>query len=181
MSEFDAGKDYYEILGAERGASHQEIERLYKRKAAEHHPDRGGSEEQMKILNEAYGVLRNEGRRRHYDAARKGPTAVAFVPVTSPAAQEVGYFGHFLSALLCLFVGFFLLFLVRFQWIWFLWPLAILAALVMGFGILMAHSAMLSANSRPGSRWHRHTVVQEVIFWVAVAVAGYGVYLLLSR
>src|SRR6185369_14651270 len=31
------------------------------------HPDRGGSEEQMKSLNEAYGVLKNSTSRRAYD------------------------------------------------------------------------------------------------------------------
>ena len=35
---------------------------------------------------------------------------------------------------------------VRFQWIWFLWPLAILAVFVVGFGILLAHSAMVKVS-----------------------------------
>jgi hypothetical protein len=183
MKDFDSAKDYYEILGADIGASHSDIERLYKRKATMHHPDRGGSEEQMKILNEAYGVLRNETMRRDYDAVRKGTLAPSFVPVSSPPADDVGVFGHFLSALLCLLTGLFLLFLVRFHWIWFLWPLAILAAFVIAFGILMARSAMVFVNaSLPGSHLlRRHTILQEIAFWVIVGGAGYGVYLILLR
>jgi curved DNA-binding protein CbpA len=41
MSDLDVEKDYYSILGAETTASQDEIERLYKRLAKRHHPDRG--------------------------------------------------------------------------------------------------------------------------------------------
>ena len=107
MNAFDSGKDYYEILGADRAASQQEIDRLYKRKAAQHHPDRGGSEEAMKSLNEAYGVLKDETTRRSYDSIRFDNREGPFVPVTSPTAQDIGVFGHCLSALLCLLMGLF--------------------------------------------------------------------------
>jgi hypothetical protein len=74
------------------------------------------------------------------------------------------------------------LFLVRFQWIWFLWPLAILASLVIAFGVLLAHGAMLSFNkSLPHSNpIRRHPLLQETVFWTIVGGSGYGVYLLLS-
>ena len=181
MSEFSANKDYYSILGAREGDSRRDLERKYKRMAARRHPDKGGSEEEMKSLNEAYGVLRNEETRKRYDAERvTRPTA--FVPVSSPAAQDVGVLGHGLSALLCLLVGLFLLFLVRLQWIWFLWPLAILAVFVILFGVVMARSAMRAmSESLPGSsRLRRYTRLQEAIFWILVAGSGYGIYLLLT-
>src|SRR5207245_9587979 len=73
MSQFDSSKDYYDILGAEEGASPRDIERLYKRLAALRHPDRGGSEDEMKSLNEAYGVLKDEAVRRVYDSQRRKP------------------------------------------------------------------------------------------------------------
>ncbi len=57
MSQPDSQKDYYEILGANESTSARDLERLYKRMAARRHPDKGGSEEEMKTLNEAYGVL----------------------------------------------------------------------------------------------------------------------------
>ena len=68
MSQSDSKKDYYAIIGADERATSRDLERLYnKRKAAHLHPDRGGSEEDMKALNEAYGVLKDETARREYD------------------------------------------------------------------------------------------------------------------
>ena len=135
----------------------------------------------MKSLNEAYGILRNKEMRHAYDAQRAKP-AVNFVPVTAPTAQDVGLLGHGLSAFFCLLIGLFLLFLVRFQWIWFLWPLAILAVFVILFGVMMARSAMLavSASLPVTNPFRRHTLVQEAMFWIAVVSGGYGVYLLLT-
>ena len=65
--------DYYVILGAREDASARDIERLYKRQAHQRHPDRGGAEEDMKALNEAYHVLRSAERRRAYDNERQRP------------------------------------------------------------------------------------------------------------
>lgn len=182
MSQFDSQKDYYEILGADERTSRRDLDRLYKRMAARRHPDKGGSEEEMKSLNEAYRVLCNEKTRQEYDARRTKPTAFDFVPASAPAAQDVGLLGHCLSAFFCLLIGLFLLFLVHFQWIWFLWPLAILAVFVILFGIMMARSAMRAMNaSLPVSnRLRRHTRVQEAIFWTVVLGSGYGVYLLFT-
>jgi len=181
MSESDSSKDYYGLLGVAADASRGEIDRQYKRQAARHHPDLGGSEEQMKCLNEAYGVLKDQAARCEYDASRTAPTEVSFVASSVPAAQNVGVFGHCLSAFLCLIIGLFLLLLVRFQWIWFLWPLAILAMFVIGFGILMARSAMVAVNlSLPvTNRFRRHTKLQEISFWTIVVSGAYAVYLIL--
>ena len=177
----DSQKNYYEILGANERTSPRDLERLYKRMAARHHPDRGGSEEEMKSLNEAYGVLRNRETRNEYDAQRVKPS-VSFVPVTAPAAPEVGLLGHGLSAFFCLLLGLFLLFLVRFQWIWFLWPLGILAFLVVVAGVMMARSTMraIIASLPVSNSFRRYTRLQEVMFWSAVVASGYGVYLLLN-
>ncbi len=181
MSQFDSHKDYYEILGANERTSPRDLERLYKRMAARRHPDKGGSDEEMKSLNEAYTVLRNSETRNEYDAQRAKP-APGFVPVSSPAAEEVGLLGQGLSAFFCLLIGLFLLLLVRFQWIWFLWPLAILAVLVIMFGVVMARSAVRALNSSlpVSSRLRRYTRVQEAIFWSVVIAGVYGVYLLLT-
>ncbi|CAN5743177.1 hypothetical protein BH20ACI3_BH20ACI3_39410 [soil metagenome] len=183
MGQFDSSKDYYAVLGAHEGASRPDIDRLYKRMAAHRHPDRGGSEEEMKSLNEAYGVLKDETIRRDYDAKRRRSSVPVFRPGSTPTARDIGVFGHCLSALLCLLVGLFLLFLVRFQWIWFLWPLAVLAVFVIFFGVMMARSAMVAVNaSLPFAHpFRRHTLLQEAMFWSAVAGAGYGIYLLFSN
>ena len=192
MSQFDSNKDYYAVLGVDKDASRVEIDRSYKRLASKHHPDRGGSEESMKLLNEAYGVLKDAGVRRDYDGVRR---PAPYVPAedgyrrganshrgVTPTARDVGVFGHLLSAGLCLIAGLFLLLLVRFQWIWFLWPLAILAVFVVGFGVLLARSAMVKVNeSLPvTNRFKRHTMIQEVAFWVVIISSCYGLYLLMS-
>lgn len=181
MRQFDSAKDYYEILGADKAASQTQIERLYKRLASQRHPDKGGSEEEMKSLNEAYRVLKNEETRREYDAERTTSGKARFVPVAAPAARDVGLLGHGLTAFLCLLIGLFLLFLVRSQWIWFLWPLAILAVFVIGGGVMMARSAMRALNaSLPSNPIQKHTVLLETFFWCAVAGGAYGIYLLLT-
>ena len=182
MSQLDLRKDYYAVLGAAEGASRPDIDRLYKRLAAQLHPDRGGSEEEMKSLNEAYGVLKDEAARRQYDELRRKPRQAKSYPNSAPPARDVGLYGHCLSAFLCLLVGLFLLFLVRSQWIWFLWPLAILAIFVILFGVMMARSAMLavSASLPVANPLRRHTLVQEAMFWIAVAGGGYGIYLLMT-
>lgn len=186
MTQFDSNKDYYGVLGIDKDASQIEIDRQYKREASKHHPDRGGSEEHMKSLNEAYSVLKDVSRRNSYDAGRtKTDTAQTFYPgvrQTTPTARDVGVMGHCLSALLCLIAGLFLLLLVRFQWIWFLWPLAILALLVLGFGVLLARSAMVAVNaSLPvTNKIKGHTNLQEVAFWSVIVSGGYGLYLLMT-
>jgi len=181
MSQFNSQKDYYAILGANERTSQGELERLYKRMAARRHPDRGGSEEEMKSLNEAYSVLRNTETRSAYDAQRmKAPAR--FVPVTTPTASDVGLLGHGLSAFFCLLFGLFLLFVVRFQGMWFLWPLAILAALVVVAGIMMARSTMRALNAALPltNPFRRFTGVQEAVFWCVVIAGCYGVYLLFT-
>ena len=101
----------------------------------------------MKSLNEAYGVLRNSETRREYDARRTKPAACCFLSPHPP--RRTGLLGQGLSAFFCLIVVV-SSFLVR-QWIWFLWPLAILATLVIMFGIMMARSAMRAVNASPGN------------------------------
>ena len=173
--------DYYAILGANQDASPREIERLYKRLAHQRHPDRGGAEEDMKVLNEAYGVLRNEKSRRAYDTLRQSPARPAAVNVT-PAVREVGFYGLALNALLAIVLGLLLLFLVHFNGLWFLWPLTILAGGVVLFGVYMAHSAVRGARASLAAAHplQKFRVIQEVIFWAIVAGGAYAVYLVWS-
>ena len=175
--------NYYEILGASEDASTRDIERLYKRAAHKLHPDRGGAEEDMKALNEAYSVLRNEQARREYDRRRRAPRVHAMPVRSTPAAGEVGLYGQSLSALMCLALGSLLLLLVHFNGLWFLWPLSILAAGVIMFGVMIAHAAMTNARerSKPDHPLRRLRAVQEVMFWLIVAAGGLGLYVILTR
>lgn len=182
MSGFDSSRDYYKILDADEKTSRGDIERLYKRQALKHHPDHGGSEDGMKAINEAYQVLHDETTRRAYDRQRRKPEAAAAAINVTPPSRDVGVYGQGLSALLCLIVGLLLLFLVRFQWIWFLWPLAILAGFVILFGIFMAHAAVRTARESlaAGHPARRFRLAQEAGFWAAVCVGAYAVYLILN-
>jgi DnaJ domain len=182
MAKRSRSKDYYDILGANETSSARDIDRLYKRMAALHHPDKGGTEEAMKSVNEAYSVLKDARARREYDAKRRVARLVQYRPVSAPPAQDIGLFGHFLSAFLCLLLGLFLLILVRVQWFWFLWPLAILSVFVILFGIWMAHSAAVAYKTSLSARnpLRRHFLLRELLFWSIVVTSGYGVYILLT-
>ncbi|MDD4615959.1 MAG: molecular chaperone DnaJ [Alphaproteobacteria bacterium] len=64
-------KDYYEVLGASRNASPEELKKAYRKLAMQHHPDRNHgnpeAERKFKEINEAYDVLRDDQRRAAYD------------------------------------------------------------------------------------------------------------------
>jgi len=64
-------KDYYEILGVERGASDAEIKQAFRKLARQHHPDvaknKREAEEKFKEINEAYEVLGDPAKRKKYD------------------------------------------------------------------------------------------------------------------
>ncbi|MBI2024231.1 molecular chaperone DnaJ [Candidatus Giovannonibacteria bacterium] len=60
-------KDYYEILGVQKGATKDEIKRAFRKLAHKHHPDKGGSEDKFKEINEAYQVLSDDRKKAEYD------------------------------------------------------------------------------------------------------------------
>ncbi len=63
-----AQRDYYEVLGISKSASADEIKKAFRRKAIELHPDKqGGDEAKFKEVNEAYEVLKDQGKRQRYD------------------------------------------------------------------------------------------------------------------
>jgi molecular chaperone DnaJ len=66
-------RDYYEVLGIQKGASKSEIEQAYRKLAVQYHPDRVPAEkkeearEKFKELSEAYEVLSDDSKRHQYD------------------------------------------------------------------------------------------------------------------
>jgi molecular chaperone DnaJ len=61
-------KNYYDILGVSKSSSAEDIKRAFRKKAHEHHPDKGGgSAEKFKEVNEAYQVLSDTQKRQQYD------------------------------------------------------------------------------------------------------------------
>jgi molecular chaperone DnaJ len=60
-------QDYYQILGVPRTASQDDIKHAFKKLAAQHHPDRGGSADRFKEVNSAYQVLSDATKKDLYD------------------------------------------------------------------------------------------------------------------
>ena len=66
-----AKRDYYDILGCSKSSSETEIKKAYRTKAKELHPDRNSdkknAEEDFKLVNEAYEVLKDPNKKAAYD------------------------------------------------------------------------------------------------------------------
>ena len=64
-------RDYYEVLGLEKGATADEIKRAYRKLAVKFHPDKNPGDEsaeaEFKVATEAYEVLRDPQKRQNYD------------------------------------------------------------------------------------------------------------------
>jgi molecular chaperone DnaJ len=63
-------RDYYEVLGVQKGASKDQIKDAYRKLALQYHPDRNkdaNAEDSFKEISEAYAVLSDEQKRVQYD------------------------------------------------------------------------------------------------------------------
>jgi molecular chaperone DnaJ len=66
-----AKRDYYEVLGVQRGASDADMKAAFRKLAMQHHPDRNPGDKdcegRFKEINEAYDVLKDADKRAAYD------------------------------------------------------------------------------------------------------------------
>ena len=64
-------RDFYEVLGIQKGASEDEIKKAYRKMAMKYHPDKNPgdkeAEEKFKEANEAYAVLSDPDKKSKYD------------------------------------------------------------------------------------------------------------------
>jgi curved DNA-binding protein CbpA len=189
MRKFDASKDYYSVMGVSEDASKEDVDRAFRSEARKRHPDGGGSEEEMKSLNDAHDVLSDPDTRKAYDAERKPNriaygSSAAFDPEAASRAgtmgivvKDVDLAGLLMGAATAFGIGIPLLLLVEMQWVFFLWPLRILSLGALLLGVLMAHSALRVKHrnmrqAKPGYSRARFAL-HEIAFWLtAIAVIG---------
>jgi curved DNA-binding protein len=68
-------KDYYKVLGVERGAGEDDIKKAYRKLARKYHPDvskEANAKEKFQEVSEAYETLRDKEKRAAYDSLGSG-------------------------------------------------------------------------------------------------------------
>lgn len=83
-------KDYYQILGIQVSASQEEIKKAYHRESRKWHPDVNPGvdvTEKMQDINEAYAILKDEEKRKRYDAEYR--RFIVSTPTVNPSNFEV--------------------------------------------------------------------------------------------
>ncbi len=89
-----AYKDYYEVLGVQRGASEDEMQKAFRGLARKWHPDRNKdpkAEDRFKEINEAYEVLKDEKKRALYDQYGPAWKAISEGRQPPPGAENARF------------------------------------------------------------------------------------------
>jgi DnaJ-class molecular chaperone len=91
-------KDLYKILGVAEDATAETIKKAYRKLAKENHPDATGGDkrktERFKEINEAYGVLGEDSKRKEYDRLRHAPVGADGMPQGFDAESFASVFGQ---------------------------------------------------------------------------------------
>lgn len=83
----EASLDFYGLLGVPRDATERRIRAAHRVLVLELHPDRGGDEARLKLVNLAAAVLTNPESRAKYDALRASSSPRATWPTAAPTAS----------------------------------------------------------------------------------------------
>jgi molecular chaperone DnaJ len=90
-------KDYYAVLGVSASATQDEVKKQYRKLAAKHHPDKNQSDpkaaDRFKEISEAYQVLGDPDKRKHYDQMRQLGAFGGGRPGSGPGPGFGGGFG----------------------------------------------------------------------------------------
>ncbi len=96
-------RDYYEVLGTQKGASQPDLKKAYRKLAMQFHPDRNpgdsAAEDRFKEVSEAYSVLSDDEKRVRYD--RFGHAGIGGAAGGQPGADfgDLGNFGDLFNDL----------------------------------------------------------------------------------
>lgn len=83
--------DLYAILGADRGATEEDLKKAYRRAALLAHPDKPtGSKEKFQAVNEAYTILSNPSAREEYDRTGRVPQGGEAPPPPADISEILG-------------------------------------------------------------------------------------------
>ncbi len=91
-----AKRDYYEVLGLNRGATPEEIKKAFRRLARQYHPDvnkETDAETRFKEINEAYEVLSDQDKRAAYDRFGHAASQTGFGGSYSGGFSDFGFGG----------------------------------------------------------------------------------------
>ncbi len=92
-------RDYYEVLGIQKGASADEIKKAYRQMAKKYHPDLNkgdaNAEQMFKDVNEAYSVLSDPDKKAKYDRFGHAGVDPSYGAGSGAGAGGFGGFGGF--------------------------------------------------------------------------------------
>ena len=82
--------NFYDVLGAQPGATNAEIRRVFRAAALKYHPDKGGDPQIYLYLSKVRDILLNKTKREQYDFHGRAPFAEAFARNPTGGTAEGG-------------------------------------------------------------------------------------------